>query len=139
MMQKFIVGNIFFSAAIGVFSLLYPSALYAQSSTQPPSTGQSTPQSQPPQKDVSDKELQSFAKAYVEVEEIRASQQASLSQVEKPEQAQKIQQETSAKTVKAVEKQGLTPETYNQILTAVNSDGALAKKALDLIEKEKSN
>jgi hypothetical protein len=138
MMQKFIVGNIF-SAAIGVFSLLYPSVLYAQSSTtQPPSTEQPTLQSQP-RKDVSDKQLQSFAKAYVEVEEIRASHQASLSQVEKPEQVQKIQQEANAKTVKAVEKQGLTPETYNQILTAVNSDGTLAKKALDLIEKEKSN
>ena len=137
-MQKFIVGNIF-SAAIGVFSLLYPSVLYAQSSTtQPPSTEQPTLQSQP-RKDVSDKQLQSFAKAYVEVEEIRASHQASLSQVEKPEQVQKIQQEANAKTVKAVEKQGLTPETYNQILTAVNSDGTLAKKALDLIEKEKSN
>jgi hypothetical protein len=138
MMQKFSVGNIFFSAAIGVFSLFYPSVLYAQSSAQPPSTGQPTPQAQP-RKDVSEKELQSFAKAYVEVEEIRTSHQASLSQVEKPEQAQKIQQEANAKTVKAVEKQGLTPETYNHILTAVNSDETLAKKALDLIAKEKSN
>lgn len=137
MMRKFIVGNIF-SAVIGLFSLLFPPALYAQGSAQPPSTGQPTMQSQP-QKSVSDKELQSFAKAYVEVEEIRASHEASLSQAQKPEQAQKIQQEANAKMVKAVEKQGLTAETYNQILTAVNSDGALAKKALELIEKEKSS
>jgi hypothetical protein len=137
-MQKFIVSSIAFVAVIGLFSLLFPPALYAQGSRQPPTTGQPTLQPQP-QKTVSDKELQSFAKAYVEVEEIRVSHQASLSQVQDPTQVQKIQQEANANMVKAVEQQGLTPESYNQILAAVSNDGELAKKARELIAKEKAS
>jgi transcription initiation factor IIF auxiliary subunit len=91
------------------------------------------------QKTVSDKELQSFAKAYVEVEEIRAVQKASLSQVQDPAQVQQLQQEANANMVKAVEKQELTPESYNQILAAVSSDEALIQTALEIMEKEKAS
>ena len=92
-----------------------------------------------PRKEVSDKELQSFAKAYVEVQKIRNSQQGSLKNTPDPQQAQKIQQETNAEMAKAVQKQGFTPEAYTQILATVNGDNVLSKKALELIHKERAS
>ena len=90
-------------------------------------------------KTLSAQELQAFAKAYVEVEEILAVQRASLSQVQDPAQVQQLQQEANANAVKAVEKQELTPESYSQIVAAVNSDEALAQAVLEFIEQEKAS
>lgn len=90
------------------------------------------------QKTVSDTELQSFAKAYVKVEEIEEVQKAFLRHVQDPAQVQQLQQEATVKMVNAVEQQGLTPESYNQILTTVSSDEALAQKAFELIEQEQT-
>ncbi len=138
-MQKFITGTIAFIALVGLVSLWCTPALHAQVQSQPPSAGQSTQQSQP-RRAVSDKELQSFAKAYVEVQKIQASHQASLIKNAKDhEQMQKIQQEANAEMAKAVEKQGFTPEGYTQILAAVRGDTALTKKASELIQKETAN
>jgi len=86
-------------------------------------------------KTISGQELQAFAKAYVEVEEIWAVQQASLSQVQDPAHVQQLKQEANANMVKAVEKQELTPESYNQIVAAMNSDETLARTVLELIEQ----
>jgi hypothetical protein len=136
-MQKVIARRIASLGVVaGVVSLLSTPAIYAQSSDQPPSARQPMEQSQ---NTVSDGELRSFAKAYVEVEEIRVSHEAALNNVQEPEQTQKIQQEANIKMAKALEKQGLTPESYMQILNAVNSDGELTKKALDLIAQEKAS
>jgi hypothetical protein len=123
--------------------------------SQPPPAGQSMPQAQPyqspsrgesmqqsqsqPHKEVSDKELQAFAKAYVEIQKIKNSQQGSLKNTPDPQQAQKIQQETNAEMAKAVQKQGFTPEAYTQILATVNGDNTLSKKALELIQKERAS
>ena len=41
--------------------------------------------------------------------------------------------------VKAVEKQELTPESYNQIVAAMNSDETLARTVLELIEQEQAS
>jgi hypothetical protein len=90
-------------------------------------------------KTISGQELQAFAKAYVEVEEIRAVQQASVSQVQDPAQVQQLKQEANAHMVKAVEKQELTPESYNQIVAAMNSDETLARTVLELIEQEQAS
>ena len=138
MLQKFLVSSSAFVAVIGLSSPLFPPALYAQGARQPPTTGQPTLQPQP-QKTVSDKELQSFAKAYVAVQEIRASHETALRTVQDPAQAQKIQQDTNVKMAKAVEQQGLTLEQYTGMLTAVNSDEQLAKKAHELIAKERAS
>ena len=107
---------------------------------QPPSKGESMQQSQSqPRQEVSDKELQAFAKAYVEVQKIKNSQQGSLKNTPDPQQAQKIEQETKVEMAKAVQKQGFTPEAYTQILATVNGDNTLSKKALELIQKERAS
>ena len=90
-------------------------------------------------KEVSDKELQAFAKAYVEVQKIKASQQGSLKNTQDPQQAQKVEQESKVEMAKAVQKQGFTPETYTQLLATVNGDNTLSKKALELIHKERAS
>jgi hypothetical protein len=99
------------------------------------------PTAQPaqPSQNLSDAELRSFAKAYVAVQEIRASHEAALRTVQDSAQAQKIQQDANVKMANAVEQQGLTPEQYTGMLTAVNSDEQLAKKARELIAKERES
>ena len=83
--------------------------------------------------------MPSFAKAYVAVQEIRASQETALGTGQDPAQTQKIQQDANIKMVKAVDQQGLSLEQYTAILTAVNGDEQLAKKAQELIAKERAS
>jgi len=158
-----------FIVLLGLASLMCAPTSYAQAYTQPPSAGQSTPQSAPNQpsagqsmqqsqpyepsskgaamqqsqsqshKEVNDKELQAFAKAYVEVQQIKASQQRSLKNTQDPQQAQKVEQESKVEMAKAVQKQGFTPEAYTQLLATVNGDNTLSKKALELIHKERES
>jgi hypothetical protein len=137
MPQKFLIRSSALVAVLGLSSPLFPPALYAQGAAQPPPTGQPALQPQP-QKTVSEQELQSFAKAYVAVQEIRTSHEAELGAVQDPTQTQQIQQDANVEMVKAVGKQGLTPERYTEILTAVNGDAQLAQKAQELIAKERA-
>lgn len=66
LMQRFIVRPIMPSALVGLVGLLSAPRIYAQVDNRPPAGKQLTQQSQP-QKNVSDKELHAFVKAYVEV------------------------------------------------------------------------
>jgi len=154
-MQQFITRPVMFIVLLGLGGLVGAPVIHAQVQNQPPSTGQSMQQSQPyqspsrgesmqqsqsqPRQEVSDKELQAFAKAYVEVQRIRNSRQGALKNTPDPQQAQKLQQETNAEMAKAVQKQGFTPEAYTQILATVNGDNTLSKKALELIQKERAS
>jgi hypothetical protein len=135
-MQVLLMRNITCGALIALCGLLFTPVIYAQGAKQPPPAAQPA---RPPSQNVSDAELQTFAKAYIEVQEIRASHEAALRTVQNPEQARQLQQDANVKMVKAVEKQGLTPEQYTRILTAVNSDEKLTKKVRDLVAKEKAS
>jgi hypothetical protein len=139
-MQKFITGTLTFTVMIGLVSLLCAPAIYAQIQNQPSVASQSTQPSQPP-KEVSDKELQAFAKAYVEVEKVQKTHENSLKDVQDPEQRQKLQQETNSKVNKAIEQQGLTADSYQQILAAIstNKNINLTKKAFILINQERAS
>jgi transcription initiation factor IIF auxiliary subunit len=136
LMKKFLTGKVVLITMVGLVGLWCTPVTQAQVRSQPPSAEQPTQQS-PPQKALDDKALQSFAKAYVEVEKIQKSHQASLENAKDPAQMQKLQQEANAEITKAVEKQGFTPEAYMQVLTTVSSDNTLNKKALTLIQKER--
>jgi hypothetical protein len=100
---------------------------------------QETPkQERPPeQTNIGDKEITAFAKAYVEYHKIRQAYEAQLSNVQAPKERARIQHEGESKVKKALEKQGLTPEAYNRLFTAVNGNEQLRKKALKLIEAER--
>jgi Domain of unknown function (DUF4168) len=89
------------------------------------------------EKNINDKELKSFAKAYVEYHKIRQTYETRLNSVQDPKEKEKIQREGDSKVSKALEKQGLTPDSYNRLFTAVNNNEQLRKKTLKMIEEER--
>ncbi|HEY2989062.1 MAG TPA: DUF4168 domain-containing protein [Candidatus Binatia bacterium] len=107
----------------------------------PAAMAQEAPKADASQKqaNVSDKELKSFAKAYVDYHKIRQSYEKQLNTIQDPAEKEKVQREGNAKVSKALEKQGLTPESYNRVFSAVNNNEQLRKKTLKLIEDERKN
>ena len=136
-MRKRITGTLTFTLMAGLASLLWAPAINAQIQRQPPAAEQSV-QPSPPQKEVSDQELQAFAKAYVGIEKVKELHQASLKNVQDPQQIQKLQQEADSQIDKTLKTQGFTNESYQQTLTAVTRKNTLTKKAFDLIKKERA-
>jgi hypothetical protein len=107
---------------------------------QQPATQQQQPpaqQQQPPaqQAEFSQDQLESFASAVLEVQEIRSKWQAQLQGAENAEKAQELQAQAGAEMVSAVEEKGLTVETYNAIATAARDNPALADRIGKLLEK----
>ena len=85
---------------------------------------------------VSDKDLEAFAKSYIEFHRIRVEYEPALLSANDPGEKGKIEREALAKFGKAVEKQGLTLESYARLFQAVNADEQLREKALRLIAEE---
>jgi uncharacterized protein DUF4168 len=136
-MRKRITGTLTFTLMAGLASLLCAPAINAQSQRQPPAAEQSA-QSSPPRKEIGDQELQAFAKAYVGIEKVKELHQASLKNVQDPQQIRKLQQEADSQIDKTLKTQGFTGESYQQTLAAVTSNNKLTKKAFDLIKKERA-
>ena len=76
-MRKFLSEIITFSVIVGLINLACVPTIHAQIKLQPSAAEQSAKAFQP-QQEVSKQELQAFAKAYVGVEKVKKSQQASL-------------------------------------------------------------
>ena len=92
--------------------------------------GQASPQ-------ISDKELAAFARAYTEVQQIRAEYEPSLANTKDPKQTERIQREANAKLKKTLDKQGLSVERYNKIYAAVNANENLRRKTLRMVDQER--
>src|SRR5437762_12569817 len=60
------------------------------------------------QKNLSDTELRSFAKAYVEYHKIRGDYESRINRSQDTKERQKLQQEGDAKVTQALQKQGFT-------------------------------
>jgi hypothetical protein len=86
---------------------------------------------------VSDKDLKAFAKAYVEYHKIKQTYEPKLRATKDDKAKAKVEKEGNEKVRRVLEKQGLTPQKYNQLFAAVNRDPQLREKALDLIEAER--
>jgi len=128
-MFNFSAGRVVFGAMIVLMGLWTTPAPAAQESPkQEPSPGQTN---------ITDKELSTFAKAYVEYHKIRQEYETQLTKVQDPKEKEKIQQEGNSKVKKALEKQGLTSESYNRIFAAVNGNEQVRKKVLKMIEAER--
>jgi len=87
---------------------------------------------------LSDKDLRAFAKAYVAYQKLRQTYEPRLGKIQDPKEKQKLQQEGDAKVKEALEKHGLTPQSYNRLFAAVNGNEQLRQKALKLINEERS-
>src|SRR5215475_8383025 len=82
-------------------------------------------------------QLKSFARVYVEFEKIRDTYEPRLSKAQGEQEAQVIQKEAGAKVDEALAKEGLSRETYSQILNTLNADNELRAKAMQLIDEER--
>lgn len=87
--------------------------------------------------EITDKDLRSFAKSYIEFHKIRTEYEPALAKAADPNEKNKIEQEAVAKFSKAVAKQGLTLESYARIFQAVNANEQLRDKALNLVDEER--
>lgn len=88
---------------------------------------------------ISDQEFKAFAKVYVAYHKLQRVYGPSLRNARDSKEREKVQQEANSKLEKLLDKQGLTPEAYNRIFASVNSNDELRKKALELINEERSN
>ncbi len=84
---------------------------------------------------VTDSELDKVARAYSEISEIREEFQMSLTGVEDPEAAQKMQEQAGKAMVEAVENSGLDVQTYNDVMQAAQYDEELREKLLSRLEQ----
>lgn len=86
---------------------------------------------------ITDAELKSFAKAYVEFEKIRAQYEPKVTASDSEQEKEKVREEAVAKLNQALEKEGLTMERYSVIFHRVNADQALREKVLRWVEAER--
>jgi Domain of unknown function (DUF4168) len=82
-------------------------------------------------------QLKSFARVYVEFEKIRDTYEPRLNKAQGDQEAQVIQKEAGAKIDEALAKEGLSRETYSQIINTLNIDSELRAKAMQLIDEER--
>jgi uncharacterized protein DUF4168 len=129
-MKYFFVKSTCFAALIGLLLLSFPPIVRAQ--YQP----KQTPSAEPAK--LSDKDIRAFAKAYVAYQKLRQTYEPRIGKIQDPKEKQKLQQEGDAKVKEALEQHGLTPQSYNQLFTAVNGNEQLRQKALKLINDERS-
>jgi hypothetical protein len=116
-----------FLAAVLSLVILVPESGHAQE----PSSG--------PAASVDDGQLRSFAKVYVQVEKIRETYGLQLKETQDPQKSVEIQKEAKSKIDNALAKEGLTVESYSQTVQAVNGNDELRKKAIEMIDKERTS
>ncbi|MFO7929773.1 MAG: DUF4168 domain-containing protein [Thermodesulfobacteriota bacterium] len=78
--------------------------------------------------DFEDSDLENFASAQGEVDEIRSEYSDELSGVEDTEKARELQDKYAEQMVDAIEEQGLDVQTYNDISMAMQNDSELREK-----------
>ncbi len=85
--------------------------------------------------DVEDDELESFAIAYIEINQISREMTQRLQMTEDAEEQAEIQEEARAEMAEAVEEQDLTPRRYREIAAALNEDEELRDKFVEIVEE----
>ncbi|NKK76216.1 DUF4168 domain-containing protein [Rhizobium leguminosarum] len=125
-----------------VFSLLAFSPAsavdMAQAQQQPPAQGQTPMQGQPggngAAAPVSDQKIEAFAVAYLQVDKVRQEYSAKIGATKDEAAKQQLQEEAKKQMVDTVQASpDISVEEYSSILTAAQSDPALAKKVLEKI------
>lgn len=111
-----------------VFFLCAPAAAQSQD------TGQQQQQMQQQETpDFSDARIEKTAEAYTEITKIREQYQDEFSQAESSEQAQELQTKINKKITDAIEKNDMSVEDYNEVITAAQTDENLRADLLDRI------
>ena len=102
-----------------------------------PFAKQGRAQESPQPTNVSEAQMRAFAKVYVEVEKIRQAYEPRLKEAKNPEEGKQIQSEALSKMQGAITKEGLTGESYTQIVEIARADEGLRKKLVELINEER--
>ena len=104
-----------------------------------PSKSAETPKSPPAgaETTINEKELNAFAKAYVDYQKIRVSYGSALERATDSQQKKQIEEEANSKVRRSLDAQGLTSERYNKIFATVNSNPELRQKVLKKVEDER--
>lgn len=91
------------------------------------------PQEQQTQADVSNGELEEFARAQMAISEIQAQYQNQVANVETQEEMTSLQQQANEQMVQAIEETELSVEEYNQIANAIQADPQLQEQYMNMI------
>lgn len=81
-----------------------------------------------PQVEVSESQLELFAKVSDKLGQVRQEYQAKMAAAESTEDAQKLQEDASNAMVAAVESLGMSVDEYNQIAYAIQADPELRSR-----------
>ena len=125
------LSSIFVVGVSLLLSLFFPgSMIQAQEASGPGAPGE--------QRAVSDNELRTFAKAYLEFEKIRAEYAPKMGAASTPQEKGMVEQEAVVKFDQALQKEGLTIQQYSAMYQTVSIDQQLREKVLRLIEEERA-
>lgn len=103
----------------------------------PPPQAQPMPGQEAPQASFSDEEIETYADATLEVQEIGAKWEPRLleaQQAQQPEQLEQLQREAEEEMVDAVQSAGLSVEQYNEITRMAQVDQNLRDRILGQME-----
>lgn len=81
-----------------------------------------------PSADVSDEEIESFAAAMSDVQQLGQEWTQRMEETEDQEELSEMQQQAQEEMIGAIEDHGMTVEEYNEIATAAQQDPELAQE-----------
>jgi hypothetical protein len=88
-----------------------------------------------PQQELTQSDLETFAKAYTEVTQIYTVYEHRITESSEPEQATALQQEANEKMNQAVMDNGLSIEDYNAIYRTIEQDPALQQQFTQVLSE----
>lgn len=83
---------------------------------------------------ISDQKIEAFAVAYLQVDKVRQTYSAKIEATKDAATKEKLQTEASKQMVEAVEASPVSVEEYSAILSAAQSDPAIAKKVQEKLQ-----
>jgi GTP1/Obg family GTP-binding protein len=94
-------------------------------------------QQQQPTKDVTEQELEKFAKAQLQISEIQQDFAGRLQGIEDPEKAHELQVQANEEMTEAVEEVGLDVESFNEIAMAIQNDPELQQRLTAMLQDQR--
>ncbi|CAB1275903.1 DUF4168 domain-containing protein [Candidatus Nitrosacidococcus tergens] len=121
------------TTALGI--VLFTSVVFAQESQQG-QTPSSAMQEEQNVSSPSDSELRHFANAATDIQKIQQNALPQIQQAKSEDDRIKLQQDAQQKMISAVQSHKLTINRYQQIASAMQTDQALQKKLMQLMQKK---
>jgi hypothetical protein len=118
-----------------LFALGLPVAMLGTANAAPNQPPAAPPQQQSPATDVSDAEIKTFAKIYVDIQEVRQGFGEQMANAEGREEAQAIQAELQEKTITVIEDHGWSLDKYNTVAAAITADPETKQEAIEMIRE----